>query len=370
MKVSIEQKDLFPSLQAVSRSLGVRSTLPVLSCVLLQGEKGSLKLSATNLELGVVKATEANIIQEGEVCVPAKTLLEAVGSLPEENIDLETQEGLLKLSAANFKASLNTFPPSEFPSIPLSGEGKIKIAAGLLKKALPEVTYASAVDEGRPVLTGVLFEVKEKSLELVATDGFRLSHKKMNLEGEGSLRVIIPKRSLEEVFRLIDEELSEDLEEKIEISTSEGQNQIVFKIGKTFVSSRLIEGQFPAWEKIIPKEFKLRIIIEREGLIKALKLSSIFAKDSANITKVSVKKEAIVLSSETKELGSQETKIQAQAEGEDMEVAFNSRFLLDSLSSITTSQISMEFSGPLSACLIRPIADMGTEHIVMPVRVS
>lgn len=370
MKLSVTQKDLNLGLQAVSRSLGVRSTLPVLSCVLLQTEKGNLKLSTTNLEVGVVKLVSSKVTQEGEVCVPAKTLLEAVSSLPEGALVIEKEEGSLKLSALNFKASLNSLPPSEFPSIPMSGEGKLKISAGLLKEALPEITYASAVDEGRPVLTGVLFEVKGESLELVATDGFRLAHKKVSLEGEKALRVIIPRRSLEEVARLIDEELSEDLDEKIEISTSENQNQIVFKIGRTLLSSRLIEGQFPAWEKIIPKEFKLRAVLDRGDLTKALKLSSVFAKDSANITKISVEKEGVILSSETKELGSQETKMQAQTEGEDIDAAFNSRFLMEVLSSITTSQISIEFSGPLSACLIRPIGQEGTEHIVMPVRVS
>lgn len=370
MKLSIKQKDLLPGLQAVSRSLGVRSTLPVLSCVLLQIEKGSLKLSTTNLEVGVVKLIGSKVTQEGEACVPAKTLLEAVSSLPETDIAIETDSGSLKLSSLNFKASLNSFPPSEFPSIPLAGEGKLKISAGILKKALPEITYASAVDEGRPVLTGVLFEVKDKALELVATDGFRLAHKKVSLEGEEALRVIIPRRTLEEVFRLIDEELSGDLEAKIEISTSENQNQIVFKIGKTFVSSRLIEGQFPAWEKIVPKEFKLRVVLDKGDLMKALKLSSIFAKDSANITKISVKQNKLLLSSETKELGNQETEIGSQTEGEDMEVAFNSRFLIESLSSITTTQVSIEFSGNLSACLLRPLGEEGTEHIVMPVRVS
>lgn len=370
MKVKILQKDFYPGLQAVARSLGVRSTLPVLSCVLIQTEKGNLKLSATNLEIGVVKIVEAEILQDGEVCVPAKTLLETIGSLPETDVLIEESNGLLKLAALNFKADLNTLPSGEFPAIPLAKEGKIKIPAGILKKALPEITYASAVDEGRPVLTGVLFEVKNKSLELVATDGFRLAHKKMDLEGEESLRVIIPKRSLEEVFRLIDEELKGELDEKIEVATSENQNQIVFKVGKTLVSSRLIEGNFPSWEKIIPSEFKLRIILDKADLIKALKLSSVFAKDSANITKMTISEGRLTLSSQTKELGSQVTEIKAQTEGEGMEVAFNSRFLMDALSSITTSQVSIEFSGNLSASLIKPVGEDKTEHIVMPVRVN
>ncbi len=371
MKISILAQDLLPALQAVSRSVGVRSSLPVLANILLQTENGKLKISATNLEIGVIKKVNAEVVEEGEISVPAKTFLETISSLSGAKLDIEGSSDQLKITTSNFRASLNGIPASEFPAIPLSSDNSILISPGVLKDSLPQITFAAAVDEGRPVLTGILTEIRDGQLELVATDGFRLAHRKISLENSSSFKALIPRRTFEEIVRLIDEELTKGSEEeKVAISTSENQNQIIFKIGQSDLSSRLIEGQFPSWEKIIPKDFQNRAIVDRGEFLKAVKLSSIFAKDVANITKIKSAKGTLQLSSQTKELGEQETELEATTEGDDIEVAFNSRFLIDALSACSATQVILEFSGNLSAALIKPVGQEGLEYIIMPVRLS
>ncbi len=369
MKIKINQQDLLPVLQSVSRSCGIRATLPVLANILLQTENGKLKLSATNLELGVIKIVSAEVLEEGDVTVPSRTFLEIISSLPPGEISLDATPDQLKISAHKFNATLNGIPANEFPTIPLSETPGVMVDANVLKEALPEISFAAAADEGRPVLTGILTEIKKKTLELVATDGFRLAHKTTGLENTetDSFKALIPRRTLEEVARLIAEEEEAD---KIEISTSENQNQMIFKINQTILSSRLIEGQFPSWEKIIPQTSVNRAVLERADFLKAVKLASVFAKDSANVVKLSTNSKSIKLTSKTKELGGQETDIEGTIKGEEITIAFNSRYLIDALSAVPSSQVIIEFSGNLSPALIKPMGEQGLEYVIMPVRLS
>lgn len=378
MKFTILQQDLLPVVQAVARSVGVRANLPVLANVLIQTESGKLKFSATNLEVGVIKVINAQIEEEGEITVPAKTLLEVVASLVGAEITVETTGEQLRLStiggnaSKSFKATLNGISAMEFPSIPLSSEQSLKISSKVLQRSLPQITFAAASDEGRPVLTGILTEIKDGSLQLVATDGFRLAHVKHPFEGDlkQDFKVLIPRRTFEEIVRLIAEDLGAE-DEPIELSTSENQNQVVFKIGNTQLSSRLIEGQFPSWEKIVPTKYENRTIVDRQELIKAVKLASVFAKDASSVIKVETGAESgLKLSSETRELGEQQTQIEAQVEGGEIVIAFNSRYLIEALSAAPTTQVAIEFSGNLSPVLIKPIGEVGLEYVVMPIRLN
>lgn len=372
MKLAILQQDLIASLQVVTRSVGVRPQLPVLANILLQAREDKLQLSATNLELGVIKSIKAEIKTEGEVTVPAKTFLEVISSLSGQTIELESSGDQLKISTPHFNGVLNGIPANEFPSIPQSLENPIKVSAKVLAHSLPQIAFAAASDEGRPILTGVLTEIKQDSLELVATDGFRLAHKRTPLKSSSSLgfRALIPRRTLEEAVKLITEELSgEDME--LEIATSDNQNQIIFKIGETILSSRLIEGQFPAWEKIVPKTSINKTTVDRIELLKASKLASVFAKgDSSNIIKLHIGGNILKITSEAKELGGQEMELEVHSEGEELTIAFNSRFLTEALQSFSNTAVLIEFSGNLSPALLRPEGEEGLEYVIMPVRLS
>ncbi len=369
MKLSILQQDLLPVLSAVSRSVGVRSTLPVLGNILLSAEGKKLKIAATNLEIGVIKYVSAEVGEEGELTVPAKTIVEIIQGLGPVKVELETNSDVLSVSAGKFKASVNGISASEFPVIPLSEGGGVSFKASILKGS-SQILFAAASDEGRPILTGVLTQASGGKLDFVATDGFRLAHRQVKLEdGKQTFKSLIPRRTFEEVLRIIDEEAGEE-DAVVEISTSTGANQVIFKIGQTTISSRLIEGSFPNWEKIIPTEIKSRGVVDRAGLLSAVKLASVFAKSEANVLTLKVEKDKLSISSEAKELGSQSNEVEAQIEGEEMEIAFNSRFLQDALGAANSTQLMMEFSGPLSPTLIKPVGEEGLQYIVMPVRLS
>lgn len=369
MKLSVLQQDLLPVIQAVSRSIGVKSQLPVLDNILLSVDGSKLKLAATNLEIGVIKYITVEALVPGEITVPAKTLVEIISGLGPTKVEIESEGEVLTIKSGKFKAIINGIAASEFPAIPVSeGEGMDFDKSAFLTSQ--QILFASAVDEGRPVLTGVLTESGQGKLDFVATDGFRLAHRQVELDsGLKPFKSLIPKRTFEEVVRIISEEdLSED--EKINLSTSKGQNQIIFTVGQTIISSRLIEGRFPSWEKIIPTDIKTRATVEKDQLLKALKLAAVFAKNEANVITLTSQDGKLGLKSQAKELGSQENEVDSQIEGEPIQIAFNSKFLQDAISACPSTQIMIEFSGPLSACLIKPIGVEGLEYIVMPVRLS
>lgn len=370
MHLKILQQDLIGPLQAVSRSVGVRANLPVLGNISLEAESGKLKLSATNLEVGIIKKVSANILEDGSVTVPAKTLNEVISSLSGAEIELKAEGELLKIHSGKFKAQLNGITASEFPVIPETKDFSVEIPKEVFKDNIPQISFASAVDEGRPVLTGILTEIKEGSFEVVATDGFRLAHKRHTQEGlKGvNFKALIPRRTLDELVRIIGEETESF--EKIGIATTDNQNQIIFKAGSSVLSSRLIEGKFPSWEKIIPSEFISKAGINREEFIKGLKLASVFAKGEANVINLKISEKGIGLTSQTKELGSQDAEIEAEVKGGDLEVAFNSKFLLDAVINCPGEKINIEFSGNLSAARVSPTREDGLEYIVMPVRIN
>lgn len=366
MKFSILQQDFLPKLQAVSRSVGIRSTLPVLDNILLSVEGKKLKIAATNLEIGVIKYLSIEDGEDGEITVPAKTIVELISGLGQSKIDFVAEGESLLVSSNKFKASINGISSSEFPAIPLSSGKGVDFPKEALKSC-SQILFASAVDEGRPVLTGILTTSREDQLDFVATDGFRLAHRQAALpKGAEVFKSLIPRRTFEEILRIMDEEEVE----KVNIAVSENQNQAIFSLGQTIISSRLIEGQFPSWEKIIPTQIVARVIIDKEELLRAIKLAAVFAKNEANILILNIKKNLLAFKSFAKELGSQENEIEVDMEGMEIEVAFNTRFLQDAISNIPSTQVIIEFSGALSAALIKPIGVEGLEYIVMPVRLN
>lgn len=366
MKFSVLQQDFLPPLQAVARSVGIRSTLPVLDNILLSVEGNKLKIAATNLEIGVIKFISVEVVTPGEITVPAKTIVELISGLAQGKVELEADGGILSVQSGRLKATINGISAAEFPAIPLQ-EGKGIFFPREVFLSSAQILFAAAVDEGRPVLTGILTKALDEKLDFVATDGFRLAHCRVSLpKGHAQFASLIPKRTFEEVLRVMSEEEAED----ISISSSQNQNQVIFQVASTIISSRLIEGQFPSWEKIIPQKVTSRAMVDREEMLRSLKLASIFAKNEANIVVLTTKKDKLVLESSAKELGSQQNEVEGEIEGEELKVAFNTKFLIDAVSNSQASQLMVEFSGPLSPTLIKPMGIEGLEYIVMPVRLN
>lgn len=365
MKFFCLQQDILSAVQSVARSVGVHTTLPVLGNILISAKNNTLQLSATNLEIGVTRYIDVEVEEDGDITVPAKTILELLSSTPIVKIIFESIGDVLKIKTDKFNASINGISASEFPAIP-QAEGK---GVTFTKEDLSlssQILFASAQDEGRPTLTGILTEIKGNKLEFVATDGFRLAHRQVELkvDPKENFRALIPRRTFEEVLRL----LSEEEVDGVAVAISPSQNQIVFKFGKTTVSSRLIEGKFPDWEKIIPQEGKARVLMDRDEFLKDIKLAATFAKNEANTISLLIRKDVIKIKSESKELGSQENEIDVSGEGIDLEIAFNCKFLQDAVSGVPSKQLMIEFSGELQPALVKPVGVEGLEYIIMPVR--
>lgn len=371
MELEILQENLNRGLSIVSRVLASRPQMAILSNILLKTEAGRLQITASNLETTITTTIGAKIVSAGEFTVPGRTLLELVAGLSAEKLTLLQKDGVLAISGGKFKGKIAGMPATEFPK--LTEDKKDGVVWTIDKKAfqngVSRVLFAAASDESRAVLTGVLFRANADSLVLAATDGFRLSVGKIRTKGkELENGFIIPAKALAEASRL----LEGDGEFKLVYLPD--SNQIVFDLEESKIYSRLIAGNFPDYEKIIPSNSTTKIVSTTEELAKAVKLASIFARDSANIVKLKVRGAKLKISANAPEVGENETEIdiavEKGADEEEFIIAFNYRYLLDLFASVGNTELTVEFNGPLAAGIFRLPSDPHFLHIIMPVRVQ
>lgn len=374
MKLSVLQENLAKGLSIVSRSVATRAQLPVLGSILLQTDRGRLKLSATNLETGINYWVGAKIEKDGAISIPAKVLTEFVSSLPAQKAEMVLQDGQLRIICGSYEASFVGLNASEFPAMPAAkGKPEISFNSAQLSTAIAQVAFAAAQDEGNPVLAGVLLLVKGESLFLVATDGYRLSLKELRgLKAIAKIKMfkkglLIPARTLMEIGKIVGEG---EQERPLGLTVTPESNQIIFVTPECEVVSRLIEGDFPDFEKILPEKGKTKAVIEIEELRRGVRIASIFARESANIVRFSLNKSGLEISANTAQVGENKSQLEAKVEGEDNKIAFNSRYLLDYLSSVHSDLVKFEMTGALNPGVFSPVDDKDYTHIIMPVRVQ
>ncbi len=371
MKLSVMQENLARGLQIVSRAVSTRSTLPVLANVLLRTEDAGLKLTATNLEIGITCWVPGKIDTDGATTVPARLLTDLVNSLPgSERVDLELQAGeSLRIRSGHFESHIKGIDADEFPAIPSAGERPTtRIAQKVLRKALAETTFAAATDEARPILTGVLARFEGDHLTLAAADNYRIAVKTIPvLDPVEDTSIVVPARSLAELVRVLAE-----VEEAVDIVLSPSRNQVLFHLEGVDLVSRLIDGQFPNYQQVLPQTHTTRAVVEREELLKAVRLAALIASSSANIIKleVGVDGETGLTVTANAEIGDNEGRIEAAVEGDGTTIAFNARYLTDVLQNVDVDQFAIELNGPLSPGVFRPVEESGYVHVVMPVRTT
>lgn len=368
MKLSLMQENLARSLQVVSRAVSSRATLPVLANVLLRTEDAGLKLTATNLEIGITSWVPGRIDAEGAITVPARLLTDVVNSLPpDERVELDSEGGTtLRLRAGRQQASLRGIEADEFPVIPPIGERPTtRINQKVLRAALAEVTFAAATDEARPILTGVLTRFEGDRVTLAAADNYRIAVKSFDaLDPVEETSLVVPARTYHELERLLG-----DTDDPVDLILSPSKNQIVFHLEGVDLVSRLIDGQFPNFQQVIPASHTTQAEVEREELLKAVRLSALIASSSANVVRLRVEPEASAITMvAAAEVGDTEAQVEAQVEGDPLTVAFNARYLQEALANVDGARISLGFSGPLSPGVLRPVGDDGYVHVIMPVR--
>jgi DNA polymerase III subunit beta len=386
MQVSCVQENLAKGLGIVGRAVATRSTLPVLSNVLLENDQSRLKLAATNLEIGVTCWIGAMIEQEGSITVPGRLLNDLIASLPPDKIvSLQTKGASLKVACSGVEANLRGIAADEFPVIPqVSNPASCAVGPHELQEALSQVAFAAATDDTRPVLAGVLFSFRGDMLTMAAADGFRLAVRGVEVArplGQ-DVDIVVPVRAVQELARIVG-----DQEEPVEIVLPAGReraNQVLFHLNNVDLVSRLIDGTFPNVQQIIPTKFQTRVILTTKDFQNANKIASLVARDANNIVRLSVSGAGSARSSDNDATGSLDvaamadvgdTKdtIDAVVEGEtpQITIAFNGKYLSDVLGAVGTNQVSLELNSPSSPGVLRPVGGTNNHvHVIMPMHLS
>jgi DNA polymerase III subunit beta len=372
MRVSCLQENLAKGLGIVGRAVATRSTLPVLSNILLSTDGSRLKLSATNLEVGINCWIGAKVEQEGATTVPARLLADFINSLPPERIDLDliTRTQTLNLKCGRFEANIKGIDAQEFPLILIPEEdSRLTIKPEALRQMIDQVAFAAATDESRPVLTGVLADVTEGTLTLAAADGYRLSVRSIELEGaeDRAMSVIIPARALQELRRIAAEQ-----DQPVEMLVAPNRNQVFFHMHDVDLVSQLVEGSFPDYRQIIPTGHTTRTIVNTGDFLKAVRMALIFARDAANIVRLQIIPGAdggparLIVTATSAEYGDNVSELDATMDGAPIEIAFNARYLIDALGAVDTTDVALETRDASSPGVIQPV-DGGTfVHVIMP----
>lgn len=382
MKFSCKTQDLLSALQSVSRAIGSDQTLPILQNVLMKVETKTCTLSATNLELSIVTSFEVSAEHEGGITVPAKALLNFIQYNRDDEVSLESSEGTqLKIHSKQAKATIAGEAVSGYPVIPtVQKETSLKLKVAPLIQALNLVVFACAKTTSRPVISGVFMRVEKGELILVGTDSYRLSEYRIDVEGlESSVSCIIPARFLEELRTVMGGRKVEGAEKKskeekakeddvIELHFS--AQQIEAHAGPTKLLSRLIDGRFPDYQQVLPKERNTTVSVITKDLLSAVKRMHYFAKEVNNNITFSVVGSALHLSTKQTQIGRDESTIPVSTDGKDNKIAISSTYLIDFLSRIDADTLIMELSDKMHPAVFRLPGNMKYLHLIMPLRMQ
>lgn len=366
MKFSCTQENLNWGLNVLSHLATKNVSLPILNNILIKTKEGGLALSATNLEIGITCRIRGKIEEEGEFTVPANLLTNYISLLGETRIDVSTEGKELIILTANQKTKIKGEEASEFPVIPEVAKTNEYICEHeSFKNALTKVAFAASLDDTRPEIAGILFNFTEHHLILAATDSYRLAEKKISLvQGKESTMVIVPQRTTTEILRILG-----FLQEK-EIKIYLSENQLLLSGENVEIVSRLIEGNYPAYQQIIPKTSRTEAKINKDDLIKLIKTASLFSKTGINDVHLffSTEKQKITISAVNNQLGENITEFNVHLSGEDNDIVFNYRYLLDGLTSLEGEEILIKIIDNANPGVFLSPKEENHLYLVMPIR--
>lgn len=376
MKVTVLQENLAHGLSIVSRAVSPRSTLPVLANVLVATDEGRLRLSATNLEMGITCWIGAKVEEEGSTTVPARTFSDLVGTMPspQVSLSLDTRTQTLNVRSGASTNDIKCIDAQEFPPLPVPDfENAIQVNVADFKEMIQQVVFAASSDEARPVLMGVLVNVDKDTVTMAAADGFRLSVRTATLSTPAPQPVsaIIPARALSELARI-----AADGEEMIQMVLPKGRGQVVFRVKDAELVSQLIDGTFPDYQQIIPRKHSSRTLVSTVSLLKACKQAEIFAREGSNVVRLNIKNSGelqpgeVEISAHSEETGSNETLVEASVDGVPLLIAFNVKFLREVLEVVKTPNVAIETSAANAPGVVRPVGDEHFLHVIMPMHLG
>ncbi len=365
MKVLFPQEALLSSLKIVSRAVSGQNTLPVLGNILIQATDGEVRFSATNLEISISTSIKAEVTEEGSITVPAKILTSYASLLSKkEDVELEALEGnTLKVKSKSSTTKIKGIGAGEFPQIAeVEGGKNLALPSRDFRSIVGEVAFASQENASRPIFSGVLFVAKDKQLTVAATDSFRLSEKKIDLfEATEGVQCLIPVRAIFEADKLA------NLDENVVITVSD--NQVKFSAGQTQLISRLIEGQFPDYTQIIPKESSTEVIVPRDELALAVRRVSIFAKENNQHMRWEFPdNNTMVIRTDSTQIGEEKTTVNVNLKGELAQIALNADYVLDILSALDEKNVRIELEGKMTPAILKKEKSDHFIHLVMPLK--
>ena len=375
MKVTCLQENLARGLGIVGRAVAVRSTLPITSNVLISTEHGRIKLAATNLEIALSCWIGGQIEEEGAITVPSRLLTDFVNSLPADKISLTLapRAKQLKLESGRNKATIGGMDADDFPPIPAVEGDTIELDAKMLRETISQVAFSAATDDSRPILTGVDIAVEGNRLTMVASDGFRLAVRHLELKKKVAEKheVIVPAKALAELSRLL-----QDQEDPVAMTFNEQKTQVLFRLKDVELVAQLIQGTFPDYSRLIPKEWGSRAVVEVRDFLQETKIASIFARDGSGIVRVTFQAGEggepgqMTIVARAEEIGDNEGMLDAQVEGEPAKIAFNGKYLQEVLQVLDGGRVALETTGPSQPGVIRPVDNDDYIHVVMPMFVQ
>jgi DNA polymerase III subunit beta len=372
MKVSVSQQNLSHGLSIVTRAVAPRTTLPVLSNVLLATDEGRLRLSATNLELGITCWIGAKVEEEGSFTVPARTFSDLVNTLPNEAIglSLNSRTQTLEIHSSASASEMKGIDAQEFPPMPTPElDAGISLNVADLKEMIQQVVFAASSDEARPVLMGAKISIEENEVVMAAADGFRISVKRSPLANAipNPVSIIVPAKALTELARV-----AVDGDQTVTMTVPSGRGQVIFTLKDVEVASQLIEGKFPDYNQILPRSYKTRTILTTQSILAACKRAEIFAREGSNVVRLNLKPTAegemslVEISAMNEETGKSDEGIDATIEGTSLLIAFNVKFLREVLEVIKTPNVALETTAPNTPGVIKPVGDDSYIHVIMP----
>jgi len=367
MKIILQQRDLKESINIVQRGVSTKTTLPILKGILLEAKDGLLTLTGNDLDIGIENKIQCNVVEEGSVVVPSRLFGEIIRKLPDGEVSITVDSNNnIDIRCGYSQFNLMGDSSQEYPELPyVQKENTYHIAFDLLRNMIRQTIFATAQDDTRPILTGVLIEIEDNSISMVAVDGYRLALRKAFIDSGIDNKAVVPAKTLMEISRILG---NESYDKDVEISFTD--KHILFSIENTRVISRLLEGEFINYEQILPKEYNTRAIVKTREILDSIERASLLAKEGKNnLIKLNIMDDFINISSNV-EIGSVNERVEVKLEGDDLEIGFNSKYLLDALKVIDSEEIVMEFTTSVSPCIIKPCDNENYIYLVLPVRLS
>ena len=358
-----EKQKLQEGISIVQKAITGKSTMSVLEGIYINANKEGLTLIGSDMDVSIETKVEADVISEGSIVIDAKIFGEIIRKLPNSDIKIETMENdTVQITCEKSVFNIVYMNSDEFPELPKLNENmQIEVPQNILKNMIKCTSFATAQDETRPILQGILFEVKERTLNLVALDGYRLAIRSEYLDSDFDIEIVIPGKTLNEVSKIL-----EDVNDLVQITFT--NNHILFNLNKTRIISRLLEGKFVNYKSLLPEEHKLLVTVKKQDLQNGIERASLMAKDgNNNLIKLDVQDDALVITSNS-QLGKVREEVFINLQGEKIQIAFNSRYLIDVLKNFEDEEVVMEMTSSVSPCIIKAKDADNYKYLVLPVR--